>query len=245
MTAFKALVTLEYHQAKRRLSSFLTGIGMPVGFFLLFSSLWSGDVPKAELSLLLKQSLFSMTAFSCISFAFFTLPISIQEDRTSQFTKMLAQSPIHQWQYYTAKILRIATCFICSIVVVFGSGYLFRGISMPVLDWIVTGGLLFLGGICFLPLGIVLSALPSSETLSVISNVLYLGLALLGGLWMPTESFPEQMQIISKLTPTYHYKQLVVSYVNHQFSWKSVAILGFYAIVLSVTSAVLTKKQKG
>ncbi|MGT2771824.1 ABC transporter permease [Streptococcus marimammalium] len=242
MTIFKALLKKEYLQAKRTISSFILGIGMPIAFFLIFSSIWMGELPKDIQPLVIRQYMMSMTAFSSISFALFTFPFSIQEDRNAHYIKHLNHSPVSIWQYFMAKIIRILISFLLAIIFVFLSGRFVQDVSMPINDWLNSGLLLFFGAICFMPLGILLSFIKSSETLSVLGNILYMGLAILGGLWMPVETFPSWLQTIAKFTPTYHYNNLLISYFEKNFSRESLIILLFYAIVIIVISIFVKKK---
>jgi len=73
---------------------------------------------------------------------------------------------------------------------------------------------MLIGSITFLGMGLLLSLIKSEEKLSLLANILYLGLAMLGGLWWPTYLFPEWLQNISKLTPTYYLLDFVNKYIK-------------------------------
>ena len=74
---------------------------------------------------------------------------------------------------------------------------------MSLQDWVLAAFLLILGSLAFVAIGLVLTLLPSSQLMSVVGNLLYMGLAVMGGLWMPISLFPEWMQAIGKCLPTY------------------------------------------
>ena len=67
--------------------------------------------------------------------------------------------------------------YLVSILVVFSVGYLVRGVDMPLGSWIGAAFLLIVGSIAFVALGLTLTLLPSSQLMSVVGNLLYLGLA--------------------------------------------------------------------
>ena len=245
MKSFKALLKKEYILSLRTLTTQIIGIAMPVGFFLLFASLWSNDnYPAHVLEAMIKQYMLQMTAFSSLSFAFFTLPFAFQEDRTGNRLKHIRHSPLPIWQYYLAKVIRIMAHFVLAILIVFAVGHFVKGVDMPLKDWLVSGGLLFLGASLFMPFGVLLGFLKSSESLSVVGNILYMGLAILGGLWMPVSSFPDVMQTLAKLTPTYHFNELLITYFDKNFSYQSLLILIFYAMIVSAISLALAKKGR-
>lgn len=246
MNTFNAILKQEYLVNKRSLSNLIMGIGMPVAFFLLFSTIWANDesMPQEMTKLWVRQYMMQMTAFSSLSFAFFSLPFAFQEDRKGNRLRTIQHSPIPLWQYYASKIISILVHFVLSILVVFAVGHLVKGVDMPLLDWLTSAGLLFAGAICFMPFGTLLSHIRSSQTLSVVSNIIYMGLAVLGGLWMPVQAFPTIMQKIAKLTPTYHFNNLLISYFDKDFSVQSLLILlGYAIIVLGIALAVGKKLE--
>lgn len=63
----KALLKIEWIKTWRSWPVFIMGIGMPVGFFLLFSSIVSTPNPEAQKDFLLSYML-TMTGFSMSSF---------------------------------------------------------------------------------------------------------------------------------------------------------------------------------
>lgn len=242
MNTFKALSKMEYIISKRSLSAFVMGIGLPVAFFLLFSSIGMADVPKDIQAEITKGILMSMTTFSSISFAFFSLPFTFQEDRTDNRLKMIEHSPIPIWQYYLVTILRIVIYFMIAIAAVFAVGHFVKGVTMPLGEWLGAAGLLVLGASCLMPFGLLLSFIKSAELLSVVANLFYMAMAVLGGLWMPISSFPDFMQSFSKLTPTYHVLNMINSFLADDFAYKSLFILLGYAVVIFAIGLAIKKK---
>ena len=70
----KALLKIEWIKTWRSWPVFIMGIGIPVGFFLLFSSIFSAPTPEAQKEFLLSYML-TMTGFSMSSFDFRMLDI--------------------------------------------------------------------------------------------------------------------------------------------------------------------------
>lgn len=93
-----------------------------------------------------------------------------------------------------------------------------------------------------MPFGALFAHIKSAQSLSLVANIFYMGLAVLGGLWMPVSSFPDFMQKLAKLTPTYHLNNLLISYFKGDFSIKSLLILMGYAIIVLVIAVVIGKK---
>ncbi|WP_375379111.1 ABC transporter permease [Lactococcus cremoris] len=135
--------------------------------------------------------------------------------------------------------------FIISIILVFLVGFLVRGIHLTFIQWLMSGLLLLIGAIVFLSLGTILTNFKDEKTASVFSDILFLALAMLGGLWFPTSQFPEWLQMLSKLTPTYHFRELAVGYIsNNEIPSKSILIMIIYAIIFISISLIISKNRK-
>ncbi|MHC5879251.1 ABC transporter permease, partial [Streptococcus pyogenes] len=95
--------------------------------------IWTKDesIPKDQLALWVRQYMMQMTAFSSLSFAFFSLPFAFQEDRRGNRLRVIQHSPIPLWQYYASKIIGILVHFILAIIVVFAVGHFVKNINMP------------------------------------------------------------------------------------------------------------------
>ncbi|MGG5312494.1 ABC-2 type transport system permease [Enterococcus sp. DIV2381] len=159
---------------------------------------------------------------------------------------MINRLPIREYEVYLVKIIKMIILFILAISLVFLTGYLFRGVKLSIIEWIVSSLLLLFGALAFLTLGTILSNFKEEKTASVCANILFLGLALLGGLWFPTEQFPSWLQSISKMTPTYHFRELAVGYIN-KGSIPIVSILAMLAyscLFLGISYLIILKTKK-
>ena len=77
MNNLTTLLKMEFILTKRALSNFTMALGFPVIFFVLFSGMQQFDNAEIQ-ARVVKDMLISMTAFSSISFALFSLPLSIR-----------------------------------------------------------------------------------------------------------------------------------------------------------------------
>ncbi|MVX59573.1 ABC transporter permease [Streptococcus danieliae] len=240
----KALLTIESIRLKRSLGSFLLAIGIPLFFFTLFSSTVQMEQPEAQESFLISYML-TMTSFSMSSFALFSFPMMLVEDQKNHWLSFLRHSPLPLWKYHLSKILRVGLCFLASILIVFLNGAFLRNIQLTLATWLLSVLLLLLTATVYLALGLCLQHIQSEQTLSLVANVLFLLLAILGGSWMPISLFPDWLQGISKLTPSYHVNQLVVQYaLKGEFLWKSLLVVLGYAIIFYSISSILSKQKK-
>ena len=240
----KALLKIEWIKTWRSWPVFIMGIGMPVGFFLLFSSIFSAPTPEAQKEFLLSYML-TMTGFSMSSFGLFTFPYMLQEDQTEHWLTYIEHSKISIWAYYLSKIFRVLLNFIVAIIVTFCVGAFVRDVELPLSGWLGSGALLLLSSLVFLAFGLLIAQIKSQQIMSVVANITYLGLAIVGGSWMPISMFPKWVQSISEWTPVYHVNELVVNFAKDgTFSWKSVLfILAYTAIATGLALFIKSHRE--
>ena len=212
----KALLKIEWIKTWRSWPVFIMGIGIPVGFFLLFSSIFSAPTPEAQKEFLLSYML-TMTGFSMSSFGLFTFPYMLQEDRIEHWLTYIEHSKVSIAAYYLSKIFRVLLNFMVAIIVTFCVGAFFRDVEMPFFRWVGSGALLLLSGLLFLAFGLLIAQIKSQQFMSLVANIIYLVLPIVSGSWVPISMFPKWVQSISEWTPVYHVNELVV---NFCYQWE-------------------------
>lgn len=240
MKNMTSLMKMEVILMKRQAAYYLLSIGLPSVFYLIFSGMMTGpNIPE----IVLQAYLFAMTLFSIMSSAFFSIPSTLESDKTNNWQKLIQHSPISLVEYYVSKLFSTLLTFLLSIIVVFSVGHFVRGVTLPWLDWFVIGTILLIGSAVFISMGVLVSLLPSLQLMTVIGNIAYIALAVLGGLWFPLTSFPEWLQSIGKLTPTYQLMRVVSSYLEyHEFNVLAALIVLGYTVFFGVLVIQLKKR---
>jgi ABC transporter permease protein len=166
------------------------------------------------------------------SFGLFTFPYMLQEDQTEHWLTYIEHSKISISAYYLSKIFRVLLNFMVAIIVTFCVGAFVRDVELPLSGWLGSGALLLLSSLVFLAFGLLIAQIKSQQIMSVVANITYLGLAIVGGSWMPISMFPKWVQSISEWTPVYHVNELVVNFAKDgTFSWKSLLFILAYTVV--------------
>ena len=240
MKNMRSLMKVELILMKRQAAYYLLSIGLPSVFYLIFSGMMSGS---ATPTLVLQTYLFSMTVFSIMSSAFFSIPSTLQSDKTNNWQKMLQHSPVSMIEYYISKLFSALLTFLLSIVVVFSIGHFVRGVNLPAMDWLIIALIILFGSLVFIAMGVLVSLLPSAQLMSVVGNIAYMALAVLGGLWFPLTMFPKWLQPIGKLTPSYQLMQIVSFYLEHR-EFNAIAALIVLVYTVGVSLVVLQLKKR-
>lgn len=239
----KALIKIEAKRMSRDKLTFAMSIGIPICFYFIFTSLI--PIPKEYQNTYYREYLMSMTAFSLCNFSLFSFPLDIIQDRKNGWRMRLTHVDINPVVIYAVKMLKMVTIYVIAIVAVFLVGGIAKGVQLTPKEWVVSGLSLLLGGILFLGIGLLMTLFKNEKTASIFANVLYLGMSALGGLWMPVEQFPDWLQPISKMMPTYQVRELAVGYINTgKIPIKALAILVAYSMFGILLTVIITKKRK-
>ncbi|MGX9445965.1 ABC transporter permease [Staphylococcus haemolyticus] len=243
MTNIITLLDIEYKLLfRRKLSSFMAFI-FPLAFYLLFTSLI--DMPADAKKVFYKEYMYSMTVFSLMGFCLMQFPLEIIEERNSDWYKRLISTPITVLNYYLAKIIKTMTLFLASILLLFCVAHFYKGVDLSVSEWILSGVSLWLGASMFLTLGLIITQFTETQKASSVANLCNIVLAIIGGLWFPVSTFPDWMQTIAKLTPTYHLRHLALEFgKGNGFNVQSFIILGIYSIIFLIIALLINKSKE-
>ncbi|RLU56429.1 ABC transporter permease [Streptococcus iniae] len=237
------LLKIEWIKLWREWPVLIMGIGMPVGFFVFYSGMTMSPNKETQ-NQFIQNYMLTMTAFSMSSFGFFSFPAMLFEDQKNHWIHYLKHSNVTIGHYYISKICRVYFSFITSILVTFLVAVIFRNVHLTFGRWIGSAVLLLVSGLVFLALGLLISQIPSPQLMTIVGNVSFLLLAIIGGSWMPISLFPNWVQTISKLTPTYHVNQLITQFAKSgSLNWQSLLLVISYAIIV-ITIALWLKRQK-
>ena len=245
MNTYKPLIKVELIFTKRNLFTVMMTVGIPTAFFLLFSSVYDIGGTAEQQREFVKQIMFNMAAMSVIGVGLFTCPFMMLEDKTNQWIQIIRRSPVGLFRYYVVKFLRMIAYYLMGRIACFVVGAYVKDVTMPVKEWVITSATIVLGSLMFLILGMAISLINSEQAISAVSNLLYFGLAIVGGLWVPVKLFPQWMQHIAKATPTYHLMNVVNKYVeNKTVSFTSIGMMLAYSALFAIIIAAVRKNQE-
>lgn len=220
-----------------------TALMMPIMFYYIFTNLFgSGAESDQEWQAFY---LMSMTTFSVMGSAIFSLGIRNVQERSMGFATLMRITPLPASSYFLAKMIGQTVVHLFSILVIFTAGYLINGISLTALEWISSGLWILFGSFCFLGLGTLVGTMKRVDTASGVSNFIYLALAVLGGMWMPPEVLPEFLQKIGQWLPSYHFRSGSWSLTAGELpEFINVVFLVGYLVLFVLLSTYIRKRQE-
>lgn len=173
---------------------------MPIIFYYIFTKVVR--TPDVDADLWKAHYLMSMTTFSVMGSSIMTLGIKMVQERSEGWTLYLKITPLPTSVYFAAKIAAQTVIHLFSIFVIFLAGYIINGVSLSPLQWLLCVLWILFGSLPFLAIGTLVGSMKKVETAAGISNLVYMALAVAGGMWMPVEVFPKFMQTISDWLPS-------------------------------------------
>jgi len=221
----------------------LFSVVMPITFYSLFAVLNGTDTEIGNTTWG-AYSLMSMTAFSLIGTAAGQFGIRLAYERKDGLLKLLKLTPLPMTAWVSAKIASHLLVHLFIIVVMFGYSALVFGTQMTVGQWIGSGLWLLIGSIPFLALGILLGTIKSPDVATAISNLVYMGLSVAGGLWMPLSTFPNWMQSIGQWLPSHAYANTSWTIIaNGATAWIDMVVLVGYGVLFLAAAVGLLGRR--
>lgn len=174
---------------------------LPILFTVLFISIFTANVDAADQATITTSIVPGYTVMF-VFFIMISMGTSFLEDRDKGMIARLASTPLSPLQYVSGKWGAYSLVVVLQIVILqlFGRIVYTIPIEQPFLMMIVAFALAF----CATGLGIALSVLIRTNNMGIaITQVVALGGAIIGGLWMPLDMMPDFMQKASRFTPQY------------------------------------------
>lgn len=243
MKAFQMQCKMEIRRVLRNRYFVFWSLIMPIIFYYIFTNVVNTNAPdKAAWE---AHYLMSMTVFSVMGSSIMTLGIRMVQERAQGWSTFIRITPLPDHVYFASQMVGQSVIHILSITIIFIAGAMINGVSLTPFEWIMSGLWILLGSLPFLSIGTLIGMMKKVETAAGISNVLYMVLAVTGGMWMPLEIMPKVMQNIGQWMPSYHFGSGAWEIVQGNLpSWKNILILFAYLVVFMLLSKYIRRKQE-
>lgn len=174
---------------------------LPMIFTVLFISMFTSganDIMREEIIISIVPGYVVMFVF----FIMISMVSAFIKDRDNGMVARLASTPLTPLLYLLGKWIPYMFIVLIQIIILFGFGKMVY--QIPIGQPILVSILSLILTITVTSLGLALALFAKTENMGIaITQLIALGGAMLGGLWMPVETMPQTMQTIAKLTPQY------------------------------------------
>ncbi|MFM9591591.1 ABC transporter permease [Streptomyces scabiei] len=240
-----SLIKLELTRALRnRKFMFFTAL-YPSLLFLLIAGNASSTEKLGDTGLTLPTYMMvSMASFGALTAVLMGNSERIAKEREGGWVRQLRLTPLPGRGYVFAKTAGAAVVSLPSIVIVFLVAATVKGVRLDAWQWLALTGAIWAGSLVFAALGVAIGYLATGDAVRPITMIVYFGLSMLGGLWMPTTTFPDWLQEIAKWVPTHAYAALGQAIEQSRAPHAAdVAVLAVYFALFAGGAAWLYRKD--
>lgn len=217
-------------------------VGFPLIFFIAITASLSGaDAKSYAIGYMVSMAVYGSTSGILGS----TGP-AIANERKTGWLRQLRLFPISDGAIFGGKLMTAMATSLPSLVLVALAGRIFKGIDLSAPQWIEMVLFMWIATIPFAALGVLIGYVFEGETARMISILLGVLLAFLGGLWFPLDAMKGGFRHIATAMPTYRIYELGHNVVTkHSFNINGVLILAIYAVVFSALAVLRIRRAGG
>ncbi|MEU0673283.1 ABC transporter permease [Streptomyces sp. NPDC006172] len=239
------LIKLELTRALRNRKFLFFSVIYPSVLFLLIAGSADSTTKIDGTGLTLPTYMMvSMASFGALTAVLMGNSERIAKERQNGWVRQLRLTSLPGRGFVLAKTASAAVVSLPSIVVVFVVAAIVKHVRLDAWQWLVLTAAIWAGSLVFAALGVALGYLASGDAVRPITMITYFGLSILGGLWMPTATFPEWLQQISEWVPTHAYAALGQAIEQNQAPHaKDIAVLAVYFALFTGGAAWLYRKD--
>ncbi|QOV35818.1 ABC transporter permease [Streptomyces ferrugineus] len=204
-----SLIKLEITRALRNRKFLFFSVLYPSLLFLLIAGGADGTAKVDGTGLTLPAYMMvSMASFGALTAVLMGNSERIAKEREGGWVRQLRLTALPGRGYVLAKTAGSAVVSLPSIAVVFVVAAIVKDVRLAAWQWLALTGAIWAGSLVFAALGVAIGYLANGDAVRPITMITYFGLSILGGLWMPTTSFPTWLQDIARWVPTHAYAAL-------------------------------------
>ncbi|MFF0159198.1 ABC transporter permease [Streptomyces sp. NPDC005263] len=204
-----SLIKLELTRALRNRKFLFFSVIYPSVLFLIIAGNADGTTKVDGTGLTVPTYMMvSMASFGALTAVLMGNSERIAKEREAGWVRQLRLTTLPGRGYVLAKTASAAVVSLPSIVIVFVVAAAVKNVRLDAWQWLALTGAIWAGSLVFAALGVAIGYLASGDAVRPITMLTYFGLSMLGGLWMPTTTFPDWLQDIAKWLPTHAYAAL-------------------------------------
>jgi len=177
----------------------------PVAFYALFGVVLSGGDSKNAAYLLATYGI-----FAAMGPAIFGFGIAVANEREHGWLDLKRAAPAPSASYILAKVLTTLIFASIAVALVHAAAGFAAGVALARSAWAALMTVHILATLPFILIGLTVGFLLRASGAVAVANLLFMGLAVLGGLWIPVAVFPPTLQSIAQLLPSFHLAEIAL-----------------------------------
>lgn len=172
--------------------------------------------------------------FAGLGPSLFGFGAAVADERARGILSLKQVSPLPVGVFLGAKLVTALAFTLLVLVGLYALAALWGGVALPRGAWLALAAIHLASVVPFCLMGLCIGLLLPSSAAMGVTNLVFMALAVLGGLWIPIMLFPQWMQAIGGALPTYHVAALALAAAGRNPSVQPL----LHVTVLAVTAAV-------
>ena len=181
----------------------------PAAFYGLFTLAIAKHVSPAEAV----STLAGYGVFAAIGPALFGFGAGVAMEREQGLIELKRVSPLPTGAYAAAKLTATVAATAAALALIYLLAIV-AGAALSPGRWLLLVALHLASTVPFALIGFGMGMRMSGKSAVAAANALFLGSAVLGGLWIPSAMLPGWMRAVGEATPSYHLGQLALGIVG-------------------------------
>lgn len=192
-----------------RLPQFLLpSVLTPAAFYALFTLALGKSSPGAAAA-----ALAGYGVFASIGPALFGFGAGVAMEREQGLVELKRVSPMPAGAYVAAKLAASVAATGMALTLIYALS-LVGGVQLSLNRWAMLVGLHLVSTVPYALIGFGIGTRMGGKGAVAMANALFLGLSVVGGLWIPSAMLPHWMQAIGQAVPAYHLGQIARAVVG-------------------------------
>ncbi|MGN6327219.1 ABC transporter permease [Pseudolysinimonas sp.] len=202
-------VALEVLRQLRNVRNLVFTFALPVVMLLIFGGAYGGNGSVDHTTHLpwLVVTTVQMAGYGAMMSAL-GQAFTIVNERSLGWNRQLRITPLSGAGYLVTKVASALAVAAISIALVFGVSMAVLHTSLPAGDWALAGVALWLGIVPFALIAILIGQFAKPEFAQPLFMVVFFGMAILGGLWVPLQIMPAWVSNVAQVVPSYWLNKL-------------------------------------
>ncbi|RAJ71525.1 ABC-2 type transport system permease protein [Streptomyces sp. Amel2xB2] len=240
----KTLIKLEILRSLRNRKFLFFSVIYPSALYLIIA----GGADDAKLpGMRVDMALYymvAMAAFGAMTAVLIGNSEKIAKEREQGWVRQLRLTALPGRGYVMAKIAAASTVSLPSILLVLVVAAAVKDVRLEVWQWTAIALCTWAGSFVFAALGVAIGYLASGDAVRPITMIIYFGLAMLGGLWMPLTFLPAWVGDIATWLPTHAYAALGRAVEEGDAPHlQDAGILAGYLVLFTAAAALLYRRD--
>lgn len=210
-------------------------LAMPTMMYLFFGNLFGGEEMGG---VQVKQHIMVMMATYGGMGSALVAGNLIQTERATGWFRQLMLTALTPTQFFVTRLITSLALILPPTIIVLLVGRI-DGVELPWATWLQIIGVALVVLIPFVVMGLVIGLWLKPQAASAATTFVMLGMAMLGGMWVPLDQMPDVMQTIGELLPSYWAAQFsLVQITGADVPMQGVVTLLVWTLALAVVGVL-------